>query len=93
MQYSKKIAKLGKKMILLIIPQKYDLSEFKKKNYKIFFESLSKKINVLDLTSSFENSENINSLYINDNYAGHLSKIGNQLVCREILLYMKDKKI
>ena len=54
---------------------------------------MSKNINILDLTDVFVNQKNINSLYIEDNYAGHLSKIGNQLVASEVYKYLKEENI
>ena len=92
-KYDKIINKIEKKMLILIIPQKYDLLELKQKNYKSFFKHMSKNINILDLTDVFVNQKNINSLYIEDNYAGHLSKIGNQLVASEVYKYLKEENI
>ena len=48
---------------------------------------------VIDLTCCFSKHKDINSLYIDDKYAGHLSKIGNKLVSDEINKYIESNNI
>ncbi len=93
LKYNKIINKLNKKMILLIIPQKYDLLFLKKRNYSKFFKEISNEVDVIDLTCCFSKHKDINSLYIDDKYAGHLSKIGNKLVSDEINKYIESNNI
>ena len=46
-------------------------------------------MNLIDLTDVFLKHPDIDSLYINDNYAGHLSNTENQLVAEEIYKYIE----
>jgi hypothetical protein len=75
----------------IILPQIYDV-EFYVKNKKSYYENLIFKFidknNIIDLTPKFASSKNFNKYYINDNYGGHLSPLGNMLVAKEI-----EKKI
>ena len=77
-EYSKKIQLEGKKFVLLIVPQKYDLEfkKVKKNNYEFFFSKLSKKINILDLTDDFFSKENFKDLYLDDKYC-HATEINS----------------
>ena len=68
---------------------------FKVKNksqLSIFFFKQLKNQKIIDLTSSFLKQKNINSLYINDKYGGHLSYKGNKLVAKELIkeIYKND---
>jgi len=92
-KYDQIINTLDKKMIILIIPQKYDLLVLKKNYYSNFFKNMSDKVEVIDLTESFTNHKDINSLYIDDKYAGHLSERGNKLVSDEIFKYLDRNSI
>ena len=79
-----KVSKLRKqKIIFLIFPQRYDL-DLKKKNYYHFFQSLSKNLNIIDLTKTF-NSEDRNKIYLPAKYGGHLTAYGNKIVAKTIL--------
>ena len=88
-KYKTIINNLNKLMIVLIIPQRYDLLLLKKRNYQSFYKKISKNISVIDLTDAFLRHDNIESLYLNDNYAGHLSSKGNKLVANEIHKYIE----
>ena len=88
-QYQEIVNSMNKSMIVLIIPQKYDLLILKQRTYVNSLKKISLNINLLDLTDVFLKHANIDSLYINDNYAGHLSNTGNQLVAEEIYKYIK----
>ena len=79
-----KISKLRKqKIIFLIFPQKYDL-DLKRKNYHHFFQSLSKNLNIIDFTKTF-NSEDRDKIYLPAKYGGHLTNYGNKIVAKVIL--------
>ncbi|MDC0859395.1 hypothetical protein OAP45_01000, partial [Candidatus Pelagibacter sp.] len=68
----------------VIFPQLYDLKLKTRNNYQIFFKKF-KNEKIIDLTSIFLNEKNINSLYVNDKYGGHLSYEGNKLVAQELI--------
>jgi hypothetical protein len=79
-----KVSKLRKqKIIFLIFPQRYDL-DLKRKNYYHFFQSLSKNLNIIDLTKTF-NIEDRNKIYLPAKYGGHLTAYGNKIVAKTIL--------
>jgi hypothetical protein len=67
------------------MPQLLDLKLARNKNtpYQDFYRSFHPSLSVLDLTERFLESE-YQKLYINDQYGGHLSVAGNELVAREI---------
>lgn len=93
MKYNNLIKGFKKKLIILIIPQKFDLLILKKKNYVDFFKEISSDVDIIDLTDTFIEHYDINSLYIDDKYAGHLSEEGNKLVSEGILKFFKEKNI
>ena len=68
----------------VIFPQLYDLKLKTRVNYQSFFKNF-KNQKIIDLTSNFLKQKNINSLYINDKYGGHLSYKGNKLVAKELI--------
>lgn len=92
-KYNNLIKGFQKKLIILIIPQKFDLLILKKKNYVDFFKEISSEVDIIDLTDTFIEHYDINSLYIDDKYAGHLSEEGNKLVSEGILKFFKEKNI
>jgi hypothetical protein len=71
--------------LVLVMPQLLDLKLARNKNtpYQDFYRSFHPSLSVLDLTERFLESE-YQKLYINDQYGGHLSVAGNELVAREI---------
>ena len=96
--FSKKIESRQKKMLLVIIPQKHDVLLFKKNkkfSYNFFsnFSKTNKNLFIIDLIKDFSNYNKLNKLYIDDKYAGHLSKVGNNFVSEKIFKYLKKEKI
>ncbi len=94
-QYDELIRKRDKKFILLFIPQRHDLELAikNKSNYRKFLFKLSKNINIIDLTTTFLDYKDSNILYLEDNYAGHLSKIGNEVVANTIYKFLKNNNL
>ena len=76
---------------VLVIPQLLDLKLARNKNtpYQDFYRVLQPGLSVLDLTERFLESE-YQHLYVNDQYGGHLSVAGNQLVARELSGWLKS---
>lgn len=85
-----------KRCIFLILPQLHDLSLIKKSipNYQNFFDQLNykNKLNILDTTKYFLAEKNINKMYLEDNYGGHLSEKGNDFVAKQLYKYITKKK-
>ena len=80
----KKVSKSRRqKVFFLIFPQKHDLS-LDKKNYKKFFIMLSKEFKIIDFTKIFENDD-INKIYLPDQYGGHLTPYGNKVVAESLI--------
>ena len=79
--------KRNQKIFFLIFPQKYDLA-LTQKNYKKFFMTLNNKLKIIDFTKIFEKND-INKLYLPDQYGGHLTPSGNKVVAE----YLIKKKI
>ena len=67
------------------MPQLFDLKVIKSNNskYKTFYQNLCDEIVVIDMTELFTKGD-LTSLYINDQYGGHLSSEGNSIVAREL---------
>ena len=81
------------KTLFLVIPQKEDLKLDKEfRFYEQFYEKLSKKINVLDLTNVFLEYSKTDDLYEDDKYASHLSVKGNKLVSKTLKKYIQNDK-
>jgi len=76
--------------VLAIMPQLMDieLSRGSATSYSGFFEDLGREMAVIDLTDSItELSPHI--AYVNDQYGGHLSSRGNELVAAQIQVVLK----
>jgi hypothetical protein len=73
------------------MPQLLDLALSRNKNtqYQDFYRSLQPTVSVLDLTDRFLELD-YRQLYINDQYGGHLSVAGNQLVAREVSAWLRS---
>ena len=83
------------KPYFFVIPQYLDLSLYgKNSNSFHFFKHLSKSENIdlFDMTGVLASYENYRKFYINDNYGGHLNKIGNNLMAKEIIKIIKKKQ-
>ncbi len=82
--------------IFLFIPQKDDI-EFIKNNYHFYSDFINSineidGISFIDITENFLKVDNLDELYSDDNqYGGHLSKQGNELVAK--IISQKLKKI
>ncbi|AEF99607.1 hypothetical protein [Methylomonas methanica] len=76
--------------LVVVMPQLLDLKLNKNKvaPYQGFFSELAQQLPVLDLTMKFMDS-GFETLYINDQYGGHLSADGNRLVAKEISNWLK----
>ena len=62
-----------------------------KLSYESFFEKLKSEYFLLDLTKHFIRKKNINEMYVNDKYAGHLSKKGNNFTASKIAKFLKKE--
>ena len=71
------------KVFFLIFPQKHDLS-LNTKNYEKFFVMLNKEFKIIDFTKIFENDD-INKIYLPDQYGGHLTPYGNKVVAESLI--------
>jgi hypothetical protein len=90
LRFKKATSSRGHIPLVLLMPQLLDLKFAKDKSspYQEFFRQMSLLLPVIDLTNSFANEE-IDKLYINDQYGGHLSPAGNLLVAMEITEWLK----
>jgi hypothetical protein len=71
----------GHQPLVLVLPQLYDLRADSASTaaYREFFAAAGRHIPLLDLTETLRR-EDIDSLYVEDSYGGHLSARGNALV-------------
>ena len=92
LRFKEEAQRRGHTPLVLVMPQLLDLklNENKVAPYKEFFSKISNQVSVLDLTDKFINAE-FESLYINDQYGGHLSAEGNRLVSKEIMAWLKQE--
>ena len=76
--------------LVVVTPQLFDLkiNNTKYFPYSKFYSEINSKIALIDLTNDFL-SRDFESLYINDQYGGHLSPIGNQLVAERISSWLR----
>jgi hypothetical protein len=76
------------KAYVLILPQLIDLRIMAKNNSKTFSDVLSildiPEGVLLDFTPYFTESEDIEQLYVNDKYGGHISNRGNKYVAEKL---------
>ena len=79
--------------LIVIMPQLLDLKMNNNTTvpYQKYFNDLAKQLPILDLTDKFLNLE-IEKLYINDQYGGHLSVHGNRLVAEEISNWLQSSR-
>lgn len=89
--FNEKLEAEGKKLMVLVIPQLYDIESAKKKkiSYQLFFEKIKKKINTIDLTNSLKDLPSYKNYYLVDKHGGHLSVKGNRLVAELVLNEVK----
>jgi hypothetical protein len=72
--------KKDKKCYFVIFPQLFDLKLNSRKHYRIFFDELKNKYNIIDLTNNFLKIKNYKKFFTNDKYGGHLNYKGNLFV-------------
>jgi hypothetical protein len=72
--------KKDKKCYFVIFPQLFDLKLDSRKYYRIFFEELKNRYNIIDLTNNFLKIQNYKKFFTNDKYGGHLNYRGNLFV-------------
>lgn len=78
------VIKKNKKCLFVVFPQLFDLRLNSRKNYQIFFNDLSNRLNIVDLTKNFSNKKDYTDYFINDKYGGHLNSKGNKYVANII---------
>jgi hypothetical protein len=70
----------GHRPLVVVMPQLLDLRMGGRKPvYSPFFEEIARTLPLLDLTSELQ-ATNFEACYVNDQYGGHFSVRGNQLV-------------
>lgn len=81
----------GHKPLILVIPQLLDFYEDKYTNmpYSDFFNDLASEYNVIDMSEKFRTQE-LQNIYINDQYGGHLSAKGNELVAESVVEWIRN---
>lgn len=80
----------GHKPLFLVIPQLLDFYEDKYLNmpYSVFYKELASEYDVIDMAEKFRTHE-LSDIYINDQYGGHLSTKGNELVAESVVEWVK----
>jgi hypothetical protein len=80
----------GHKPLILVIPQLLDFYEDKYLSmpYSVFYEELASEYDVIDMAGKFRTQE-LTDIYINDQYGGHLSAKGNELVAESVVEWVK----
>lgn len=79
------------KPLILVIPQLLDFYEDKYLSmpYSNFYEELALEYDVIDMAGKFRTHE-LTDIYINDQYGGHLSAKGNELVAESVVEWVKS---
>lgn len=80
--------------VIVLMPQLLDikLTVNRPPAYQAFYRGLNEYMPVLDLTETFT-KHNVEDIYINDQYGGHLSSAGNLVVAQEISAWMEGLDI
>ena len=91
LRFKKEAISRGHIPIVLVMPQLLDLKLAKnnKAPYQDYFSNLSEQLSIIDFTNEFKTSD-IETLYINDQYGGHLSAKGNKLVAESISRFLES---
>lgn len=68
--------------VLVMLPQRMDMEKILQGDhyYESLLQEVSDQLTVIDVAPALAAEREINKLYINDKYGGHLSKAGNQVV-------------
>jgi len=76
----------GATPVLIFLPQLYDLKHIRTGDhyYADFIDKISKYLTVIDLGPVFAKEANDSQNYINDQYGGHLSSVGNKIAAQTI---------
>jgi hypothetical protein len=79
----------GHKPLVLVIPQLIDLQSDGdgSKPYEPFFQELACAIPVLDVTRALREHD-LSELYVEDQYGGHLSARGNEIVAERVAVWL-----
>ncbi len=85
LRFKEQALQRGHYPLVVVTPQLLDLKLIKadKIPYGEYYSALLKHVDVIDLTKDFC-SVDYENLYVNDQYGGHLSSFGNQLVANKI---------
>jgi len=94
LRFKEKAVERGHIPLILVMPQLLDLelTEGQRIPYQPFYEELDGNPDVIDMTGIFKQKE-FRSLYIDDQYGGHLSVEGNRLVAEEIKTWLKKNNM
>lgn len=79
----------GHQPLVLVIPQLIDLRSGAEdiRPYEPFFRELAGTVPVLDVTQALR-EHNLSELYVEDQYGGHLSAHGNQIVADRVAIWL-----
>ncbi len=90
--FNRKLKKENKKLLILFLPQLYDLriNNYKTSGYKKFILKLKDKVNLIDLRDVIKDVASIDRYYLEDKHGGHFSTKGNKLVSKTIKKKVKD---
>lgn len=85
LRFKEQALQRGHYPLVVVTPQLLDLKLIKGDviPYDEYYTALRKYVDLIDLTKEFHSVEYEN-LYVNDQYGGHLSPSGNQLVAKKI---------
>lgn len=92
LRFKEEAQRRGHTPLVVVMPQLLDikLNSNKVAPYHGCFSDLARQLPVLDLTKKFIDT-GFENLYINDQFGGHLSVDGNNLVAKEISIWLKLK--
>jgi len=94
LRFKEKAIERGHIPLILVMPQLLDLelTEGQRTPYQQFYEEMDGDPDVIDMTGIFKQKE-FQTLYIDDQYGGHLSVEGNRLVAEEIKTWLKTNNL
>ena len=93
LRFKKSAEERGHHPVVLVMPQLIDLKKLNqsKKSYVPFFEGLSQKMDISDMTAWCASAKPEDSLYAEDVYGGHFSNEGNRLVAGHLAPWLSQK--
>lgn len=79
--------------VFVMLPQLNDIIFIKSRGsyYVSFINRIESKLTTIDLTASLVSDGNVEKMYSNDHYGGHLSKTGNEFVANAIYRNLREK--